>query len=174
MKQTKRGKLVEFLLTNPTREFHLRGLSRAVGMSPAGILKALKETEIASVTKNKENNLTTIKANRESEEFKARKKSFNLLQIYQSGLFQYLIDTYNHPEAIVLFGSYEKGEDTEESDIDIAIITNHHKKLNLKKYETALSRTITIKELAKEKIEKEFWNTLANGIVLTGYLDLPK
>jgi len=72
-----------------------------------------------------------------------------------------------------MFGSYEKGEDTEQSDVDIAVLSNRELKLKLQKFEKKLLRSISIKILPRDKTQKEFWNTLANGSVLYGYLELP-
>jgi len=44
-----------------------------------------------------------------------------------SGLIALLKDKYEEPEAIVVFGSYARGEDTSESDIDIAVVTKKKK-----------------------------------------------
>ena len=83
-----------------------------------------------------------------------------------------LIDVYGHPEAVVLFGSYAQGEDTENSDIDLAIITKRKMNLNMQSFQKKLGRKIKIQELEKAKITREFLTTLANGIVLAGYLEL--
>ena len=72
-----------------------------------------------------------------------------------------------------MFGSYAKGEDTEQSDIDIAIITKDNARLELKPYESKLSRKINIIEIDLASSKKEFLNTIANGIVIDGYLTLP-
>ena len=43
--------------------------------------------------------------------FKRAKIVYNLNFIYQSGLVEFLYETYNHPKSITLFGSFRKGED---------------------------------------------------------------
>jgi len=103
--------------------------------------------------------------------FRALKRSYNLFSLYRSELVNELTEIYNKPEAIVLFGSYSKGEDTEESDIDIAVITERQKDVNLAVFERRLYRKIKVLEIQRPRIEKEFWNTLINGIVLYGYLE---
>ncbi|HKZ42808.1 MAG TPA: nucleotidyltransferase domain-containing protein, partial [Candidatus Hodarchaeales archaeon] len=70
------------------------------------------------------------------------------------------------------FGSYTQGNDTEKSDIDLAIVTSLEKTPDLSKFEKVLMRKINILELDISKAKKEFLNNLANGIVLHGYLTL--
>ena len=69
---------------------------------------------------------------------------------------------------IILFGSYSRGEDIENSDIDIAIISNKKLNLDLEKYKRFLNRVINIHEINLNKISSEFLFNLYNGIVLGG------
>ena len=110
-----------------------------------------------------------VRASR-NREFIIAKKYYNLKTICETGLVRFLRDKYEEPEAIILFGSYSKGEDISKSDIDIAIITKKSLDLDLSKYEKKLKRKISIHEIQIKKAEKEFLNELANGIVLYGYL----
>lgn len=172
----KKAKLLAFFLRYPTREIHLRALSREIGLSTTMIAKAAKRLAkegILTIVRNKERKEVLMKANRDCSSYRALKQSFNISFIHQSGLVEYLAKLYHHPDCIVLFGSYAKGEDTENSDIDIAVLTDRKAALSLEKFEALLHRKIAIKEFNKRKIEKEFWNTLANGIVVSGYLEVP-
>ncbi len=176
MKIDKKEKLLQFFLTYPTKEVHLRGLARQLHISAPWILKLSKvlvKGELISVWKDKEKNLTLFKANRDNSEFTFAKRLNNLYRLKTSSILSYLEEQYGHPEAIVLFGSYAKGEDWEESDIDLAVVTFRHLKLDLSSFEKYLNRKINLLELEKEKIENGFWSTLANGTVLSGYLEIP-
>ena len=133
----------------------------------------LAKEEFLIVEKQRNQQRVIIKANRENKSFLQLKRIYNIYHLYTRGFVEYLINQYGKPECIILFGSYAKGEDVESSDIDIAIITTRNEKnLALEKYEKQTARKIKIKELIKAKIEKEFWNTLANGIILYGYLEV--
>ena len=70
----------------------------------------------------------------------------------------------------MVFGSYSKGEDDSESDIDIAIVTKKEAKLDLKDLEKYLRRKISIYEIQINDSSKEFLNNLANGTVVYGFL----
>lgn len=165
--------VVEWFLKNPTKTAHIREIARLTGFSPAGVLKALKKLikqDLVIETRTKA--VTNFQANRESSKWVPLKKAYNFYNLYASGLVEALVNMYEEPEAIVLFGSYAHGMDTEKSDIDIAIVTSIEKTADLSKFEKVLMRKINIIELDISKAKKEFLNNLANGIGLHGYLTL--
>ncbi|MFH1682980.1 MAG: nucleotidyltransferase domain-containing protein [Candidatus Woesearchaeota archaeon] len=169
----KKLKIISFFLEHPTEEIHLRALARKLKISPTWITKILNSLVKARlVITRKRENVLMIKSNRDSNEFKRLKISSNLYRIHESGLWDALIDTYNKPECILIFGSFRRGEDTEKSDIDLAVITSKNINKDWSKFERKLDRKIKIQELKKEKIEPEFMNTLSNGIILYGYLEV--
>jgi len=91
------------------------------------------------------------------------------VNIQESGLMEFLEEEFV-PSAVVLFGSASRGEDTENSDIDLLVIAKE-KDVNLKKYESALGRKINmIFEDSSKGMPKELLNNVINGIVLYGYL----
>ena len=74
------------------------------------------------------------------------------------------------PDVIILFGSASKGEDIEESDLDL-FIQAPEKKLSLEKYEKLLNRGITLFfEENFSRLSNELKNNILNGIVLRGYI----
>jgi len=71
-----------------------------------------------------------------------------------------------------LFGSYSRGEDIENSDIDIAII-GRKKQIDLTEFEKILNRKINIITFNNFKeIHKNLKENLFNGITLTGGIEL--
>ncbi len=172
---SKRWQIVKFFLDNPTLNVHLRSLAKKLKISPTWIAKSLPSLEKAgflSVKKDPETRLLTICADRDALAFKRLKLSSNLFYLHESGLLDKLIGLYHKPESIILFGSYRKGEDTEESDIDIAVITTLKIQSDWTPFEKKLHRKITVLELKKGKIEAGFKSTLANGIGLYGYFEM--
>ena len=97
------------------------------------------------------------------------KKIFNLLKIYESGIINYLYDYYS-PSAIILFGSYSRGEDISTSDIDIGIITPKKNQPELKNFEKKLKRKVNLSLFVKKEVSEEFFTNIINGIVLKGVL----
>ena len=95
---------------------------------------------------------------------------FNLLELQNSNLVSYLQDSLM-PKCIVLFGSYQRGEDVEYSDIDL-FIESTEEKVDLSKFAKMLNRNIQIhfKDNFK-KYPTELKNNIINGVVLEGYLE---
>ena len=154
---------------NPSREFHLRELSRLLKLSMPTIISATdKLAKENLITTEKGKVVTKVTANRDNIDFTRLKRMHNLELIYQSSIIDHISESYNNPKAIILFGSFSRGEDIEKSDIDIAIITNKRLSLDLLKYEKILKKAISIHEVNLDKISKEFKANLLNGIVLEG------
>ncbi len=113
-----------------------------------------------------------VKLNRENELAIDLKRVENLKLIYESGLKNYLSDLFPG-SLIILFGSYAFGEDTIDSDIDIAIIGYKGKEVNLKEFEKYLKREIRLNFYENiGKINRELRANLFNGIVLKGRIVL--
>ena len=162
-------KVLAIFFENPSREFHLRELSRLLKLSMPTIISATDNlAKEKLIIKEKGKVITKATANRENIDFARLKRLHNLELIYKSSLINHFSESYNQPKAIILFGSFSKGEDVEKSDIDIAIITNKKLNLDLTKYENILKKAISVHEANLDKISKEFKANLLNGIVLEG------
>lgn len=162
--------VMEFFFKYPERKFHLRELERLTGLSMPGVRKIVDRLANEGLLDSEKEKVVKNYYAKRNEKFVQIKRSYNLYSIFSSGLLDFLKSKYKEPESIVLFGSYGKGEDISKSDIDIAVITPINKELNLSVFEKKLARKIKIYEIRLEKAEKEFLNTLGNGIVLYGYL----
>ena len=161
-------KLLEMLFNSPAREFHIRELSRITKISAPTILLAVKALEKRGfLAVRKKGNLKLVKAS-SSTKFIREKRVRNIGKLYESGLIDHLINEYESPKAIILFGSFSRGDDIETSDIDIAVLTVTHKEINLKSFGKNLARKISIHEVDIKKISKEFYNNLINGIIMEG------
>ena len=167
------NKILEYFLKNPNTTIHLRELARNTGFSSAGSSKSLKLlVKKGFVEEHKTKAVSNYKAKLTSK-FIQLKKIYNLHSLYGSGLVDFLKEKYQFPETIILFGSYSKGEDTEKSDIDLAIISPSEKSLDLSKFENILERKINLLEFKNlKKAEKKFINNIINGIVLEGVFEI--
>jgi predicted nucleotidyltransferase len=163
-------KVMSVFFHYPEKNFHLRELARLTGLSMPGIRKIVKRLEKEGLLASKKEAVVTNVAATRNEKFLALKRSYNIYSIFLTGLLDFLKEKYEQPESAVLFGSYAKGEDISASDIDIAIITSKRLSVDLSPFEKILKRKISLHEISLKKAEKEFLNTLANGIVLSGYL----
>ncbi len=165
-------KVMELFFRQPERKFHLREMERITGLSMPGVRKIAKKLEKERLLESKKEKMVMNYFATGNDKFVSLKRSYNMHSTFSSGLLEYLRKKYEEPEAIVLFGSYSRGEDTSQSDIDIAIVTNKNAECDLTAFEKRLGRKIRLHEIKISKAEKEFLNTLANGIVLYGYLSV--
>jgi len=167
-------KVLKLFFDGPNVRLHIREVARRTGLSPFGAMKILESLEKEGMlVKEPTPIVVEYHGNYTNEKFLALKRSLNLYGLYTSGLVSRLIDFYGVPECICLFGSYAKGEDIQESDIDLAIVTGNKKIPDLSVYEETLKRKISVhlvKDVKKE--DAGFINSLANGIVLYGYLEV--
>jgi len=155
----------------PAQKFHIRELARITKLNPNTIInvtKALIKENI--IIRKKSKPLVSLYANVQDKKFIIAKRIHNIQSMYDSGLVDFLVSYYNSPEAIVVIGSYSKGEDTESSDIDIVIITNKKEIADLSKFESKLKRSVHLLPLSYKEMSDEFYNSLINGIILYGYL----
>ncbi len=163
--------MMQHFFTYPTTRFHVRELSRVLRVSTTVILSTLKKLQRDGIIVVERGPvLTTMKANTDNVQFTRLKRVNNLESFCESGLVDYLISEFHRPRAIVCFGSYSRGDDTESSDIDIAIIDGKEIEVNLNEFEKKLKRLISIHVVDLKRISNEFRANLSNGIVLDGAL----
>lgn len=166
-------KVLEFFIKEPEKEFHIRRISKILKKSPTTISKYLRNFEKQGILKSKRKlNHFLFKANLENEKFKILKLNYNLERLYESKLIDYLVEEFNYPEAIILFGSFSKAENTQKSDIDILVISPLKKDVELNKFEKKLNSEVQLFVYSKKtlkKINKELLNKFVNGIVIYGF-----
>jgi len=175
-----REKVLEILFQYPEGEFSLSDLAKKSCVAKANIGKILGELEREEIISiEKLSKIWRIRANVDSPHYNKQKIVHNLDLIYKSGLTDFLIDHFDNPKAIVLFGSFRKGEDLSESDIDIAIESGNGesgyeiiKLKELSKFEKNIGRKIQIHIFQRNKVEKNLFNNIVNGIVLSGHLEV--
>jgi predicted nucleotidyltransferase len=150
-------------------------IAKNLKVSQPAVSKALPlllKENLIKVEKDKNSGRLSIEANRENYKIMQLKKIDNLKLIYESGLADFLEKGFAGA-TIILFGSYSRGEDTINSDIDIAVIGRKDKLINLEKFEVILERKININFYNSFKdIHKNLKENLFNGIVLYGGIEL--
>ena len=150
-----------------------REVAKILNVSPTAVsnsIKKLKDSNLIKIEKTKTINF--ISFNRDEHKAVELKRAENLRNIYLSGLSDYL-ETELAGATVILFGSYSNGEDTNTSDIDIAVIERKDKMLELEKYEKVLNRRININFYDSwKKIHENLKNNILNGILLHGGVQL--
>lgn len=168
-------KTIEIFFISPTGKHYLMEISRKIGLAHTSVKKNLdylmkKGLLIKTIEKKGTRKFPVYQANLMSKVFKTYKSLYNIASLRESGLVEFLEDTIA-PKAIVLFGSYQRGEDTEESDIDL-FIECKTEKIDLKAFEKKLQRKIQLhfnKDFTSYPTELK--NNIINGIVVSGYLE---
>lgn len=150
-------------------EIGVREYSRMMKISPPTASIMLKKFEFEGLLKKREDKKYFLfRANRESPVLT------DLSRIYWRQKMQKILDYLNsefHYPTIILFGSLTKLEAKDDSDIDIAILTNIKKIVNLEKYEKMLNRKLQLfafKSLSK--INNDLKNSIINGFLIQGEL----
>jgi predicted nucleotidyltransferase len=166
--------VAELFFKYPERKFHLRELERLTKLSMPGVRNIANRLVKEGLLDSESEKVVKNYYARRDDKFVRMKRVYNLYSIFFSGLLDFIKNEYKEPETIILFGSYSRGEDISKSDIDIAVITADHKESDLSAFEKKLARKIKIYEIRIEKAEREFLNTLGNGIVLYGYLKVAR
>lgn len=164
-------------MEQPRRKFLLREIARLAKVSTTAAKAAigsLLEGEI--VKKTKERNFFSYSADLDSEKFKAAKKFCTIDLLNISGLLDFIDEKLHRPEVIILFGSASRGEDVEESDIDLFALAVEKKEIDLSRFEKALKRKISLMQMTKKEFEAakkkspELINNIANGTIMKGHL----
>ena len=155
------------LFKYPTRGLTIREIARLSNLSHtivSKIIKRLEKEEIITIEKIK--NLYLVKGNFENSKFIELKKLYNILSLKE--VVNYLTQNYLI-DLIIVFGSYSKGLDTENSDIDL-FIGYKEIDINLKRFEEKLNRKIQLFSGDLKKFPKELKENIINGIKLYGWL----
>jgi predicted nucleotidyltransferase len=172
---TLQNEILRLLFVNVGNNLNAHQISKILNVSQPAISKALpllENNRLINIKKDKQTNRLSINLNIENHEVIWLKRTDNLKQIYESGLCQYFYNLLPQT-TIILFGSYSFGEDTINSDIDIAIIETNYKEIDLKKFEKILERKIILNFYESfKKIEKHLKNNILNGILLKGDINI--
>jgi predicted nucleotidyltransferase len=175
--QSIKTKIENYFYLYPTRKLRVREIERVVKVPLPSAIRYANELHGEKMLQEiKISNIKLFAPDRTSKQFIRGKQLFNLKQIYASGLIEHLKEKYFNP-TIILFGSYSRGEDIEDSDIDLYIETPSKIELSeLEQFSRKLKRPIQVfshKSLAPIK-SPELKNNIINGIKLNGQLEVFK
>ncbi len=109
--------------------------------------------------------------------FVTHKIPFNLKSVYESGVLEWVNNNIPDARAIILFGSYRKGDDTEKSDVDIAVEVLRDSEpeiINLQIAQMGYRKNVplNIQVFSRNKIDLNLFANIANGIILHGFLEV--
>ncbi len=167
-------RIMRLLFIKVGTSLNMNGIARILKVSQTAVLKAvpyLKKERLIIAEQDKDSARWAIELNRANNEVIGLKRADNLKQLYESGLIQALYDLF--PGAtVILFGSYAHGEDTIQSDIDLAIIGSEKKEIDTK-FDKMLERTINANYYKSfNSLSSPLLNNILNGITLKGAVEL--
>ncbi|MAG47532.1 hypothetical protein CL617_02925 [archaeon] len=167
--------ILRLLFIKVGKQLNQRQISKYLNVSQPAVKKSLPKLDkenLIKIQQDKESKRWSIELNRDHHSILQLKRVDNLKLIYESGLADFLEEKFAGT-TIILFGSYSRGEDLINSDIDIAIIGAKDKLLELEKYEKTLDREINVNFYKSWKgIHEHLKNNILNGIILYGSVEL--
>ncbi len=160
-------RVLEIFFKEPTKTHFIREISRKISLAQTSVRTYIKNLEKEGFIIKKESEpFAGFVSNRNNERFLHYKQIYNLYS-----LFDLKIEMVQKiaPKTLVLIGSYQKGEDIENSDIDLIVVSKIKKEINLEKHEKKLLRKIHITFFENiEKLDKNLKNNIKNGWILYG------
>lgn len=166
------------LFTHPYQQFTLSELAKIGKVAKSTASRIVARLQKGGLVKLADLGIVwRIQADYENFNFIKEKILYNLGVIYRSGIVEYLTQNW-HPKAVLLFGSFRKGEDAPGSDVDIALEMSEDADLKVmriddfKELESQLDRKINVYFFNRNKIDINLFNNIANGILLSGFLEV--
>lgn len=169
------NRVLEVFFDEPTKTHYLKEISQKADLAHTVVIPALKTLCAKGLIKRRLEKrgsriFPIFEANKDSQEFRNIKRLHNLERLESSKLPDYLQEILM-PDCIVIFGSYARGEDIEDSDIDI-YVQSEKKDISIKRFEKSLKRGIQLHFSRNFKdYPKELRNNIINGFVSRGYLE---
>ncbi len=118
-----RIRILELLIFNPNRQFHLREISRKIKITPIYVKKELQNLkELNLILESKKGNLNLFQINKNSPIFTELKNIF-IKTKYFGELIKKSLKKLKIDFAFI-FGSFARGIESKESDIDLFVIGN--------------------------------------------------
>lgn len=169
-----KDKIKEYFFVHPTQKLRLRQIERALKVHLPSVIRYVHELEQEGIVKKiKIATVIFYAADRSSHAFLLEKRAFNLRALYTSGLIDFLKQELSNP-TIIVFGSYAKGEDIEDSDVDLYVETPSQKEIHFEKFEKVLQRKIQVFTYANihRVTNIHLANNIINGTLLNGFLEV--
>ena len=167
--QFNRYKILRVFFDKPNKKLQLRELVRQTDISLPSVKKHVEILLEQGFLKEVNEGIYIGYKSSLNKKYKALKRNDLLIRLEESGLVKELEDRFT-PGCIVLYGSAVEGTDDERGDVDI-FIQGTERDIKLNRYEDILKRKISLLfEPNIEKVDDKLKNSLANGIVLSGFL----
>lgn len=176
-------KVLQWFFSFPTAPISLSELSKELSISKKTANKiVLQLLEEGFLLKEEVGRTWRISCNQKHIYNYTRKISYNLSFLYsilyKAGVIEEIYRLCGNPKAIILFGSYRKGDDNDKSDIDLAVevVGNEELKIialgNLPQLGYRKNVPVNLYVFSRNKIDLNLFANIGNGIVLEGFLEV--
>jgi len=153
-----RVRLLELLLLNPTKEFHLREISRQTHVSAPYVRREMMNLmKLGLVLRRSRGNMTLFRFNRDSPIAEELKRIFLKTESF-GGFIRSSLEEIGDIKFALIYGSFAKGEEAETSDLDLFIVgkVNERKVLDvLERTEEHLGREINYIAWTEEEFKEK-------------------
>ncbi len=173
------NKTLNWFFSYPTREISLSDLAKQLQISKTTANRIVTQlTQEGFLIQKSLGKLWQISCNQKHTYNITKKIGHNLTRIYESGILEEIHKIIPSSRAIILFGSYRKGDDIDTSDIDIAVETLNNKDLIihplgiLQQFSYRKNIPVNVHIFSRNKIDLNLFTNIANGILLEGLLEV--
>lgn len=167
-------RILKFFFLNPTKKLRIREIERATKSPLPSVIRYIEELCREEFLRKEDiGKISLYSANRSNPKYLLYKRTGNIESLHTSGLIEYLEG--HNCSVIRIFGSYSRGEDIEDSDIDI-YIESKQKISGLEQFEKKLHRKIQMFQYQNINAvkNKELSNNIINGIPIIGIMEVFK
>ncbi|MBS3132240.1 nucleotidyltransferase domain-containing protein [Candidatus Woesearchaeota archaeon] len=172
-------KALHWFFAYPTTEISLTELCKLLKISKTTANRVVTLLVGEGFLKKQEiGNLWRISCNLNHPYNFTRKVAYNILMVYESGVLEAIHKQIPNPKAIVLFGSYRKGDDAENSDLDIAVEVIDDEDVRIGELGVVAQLGyrknvhVSLHVFSRNRINLNMFANIANGIVLEGFLEV--
>jgi len=172
-------KVIAWFFAYPEDEVSLSDLVEQVGISKTNANEVVTQLESMGFLEKKVlGKMWRIKSNKNHPYFITKKIPQNLMHVYESGVVDEINKQFQGIKSITLFGSYRKGDDLPGSDVDIAVEVLDNEPLEIVEFGTMAQLgyrknvKVNLHIFSRNKIDLNTFASIANGIVLQGFLEV--
>jgi predicted nucleotidyltransferase len=159
-------KVLALIADNPYRKFYIREIAKTLLISPSSAKKAADALRDLDLTREEKiGNLRILSGNMEERLLKQIKIARNV------DFIKPLLGKLEPSTSIVLYGSFARGENDQQSDIDLLLISNKKGSFALHEYRGFRLQIIKLTPVQWSKVRKynhAFTEEVKKGIVLKG------
>ncbi len=172
-------KVLAWFFAYPTKEISLNDLTKLVHISKTTANKTVTWLKKEGFLKiDILGNLWRLSCNQKHIFNQTRKIPYHLELIYQSEIIELILSRIQNARAIILFGSYRKGDDIDSSDLDIAVEVLDTENIKMQQIgiipQLGYRKNVKVNILifSRKKVDVNLFSNIANGIILHGFLEV--